>query len=174
MPSERVIVPRSLPTAPPAAVGAEVVVSGGQAVAQAPEQLDLPLASATQMYSARPDAPVRYVPRDPFAVPMAAAPVAAVLDPPEAYPLEAGEGAAADELGLELELPPHAATTSVTPISATLPAAREPILVPGFVIGSLLVVIDPSSSGGSQTKTAKGPDFFPEGQRSDLSDMIPT
>ena len=41
------------------AFGMELAVSGGQALAHAPEQLDLPLPSAAQMYGARPEAPVR-------------------------------------------------------------------------------------------------------------------
>jgi hypothetical protein len=42
LPSERVIVPRSLGFALPAAVGVPVVVTGGQAPAHAPEHADMP------------------------------------------------------------------------------------------------------------------------------------
>jgi hypothetical protein len=115
-PSERGIIPRSAAIAAPEAVGVEVVINGGQALAQAPEQLDLPLLSATQMYRARPEAPVRYVPIEPFAV-LTAVPVAAVL----------GDGdvlAAALVAELELLLLPHAATTSGKLTSATRPPTR--------------------------------------------------
>jgi hypothetical protein len=99
------------------------VVTGGHALAQAPEQLDFPLVSATHRYSARPDVPVRYVPSALFAVPIET-PVAgaAALDDADevaAGALEAAELAAV----LELELLPHAATASATPThAATLPA----------------------------------------------------
>ena len=59
VPSERVIVPRSAAIAPPDAIGGPFVSSGGHTPAQAAEQLDLPLLSATHRYSARPEAPLR-------------------------------------------------------------------------------------------------------------------
>jgi hypothetical protein len=58
-PSERVIVARSLAVAPAPAVGAPAVVSGGQAVAQAPAQVDLVLVSEPNRYSERPALSVR-------------------------------------------------------------------------------------------------------------------
>ena len=68
MPSERLIVPSCEALTEPEATGLPLVVSGGQALAQAPEQLDMPLASATHRYSARPPAPVRNVPCGPLVV----------------------------------------------------------------------------------------------------------
>ena len=59
VPSERVIVPRSLAVAPAPAVGAPVVVSGGHAVAHAPEQVDFVLVSEPNRYSERPALSVR-------------------------------------------------------------------------------------------------------------------
>jgi hypothetical protein len=59
VPSEREIRVISAALAPLAAFGVELAVSGGQVLAQAPEQFDRPLVSATQTYTARPDAPVR-------------------------------------------------------------------------------------------------------------------
>src|SRR5205085_7083397 len=112
--------PRSDAFAPLEAVGVALVVSGGHAVAHAPEQLDLLPESATQMYRARPLEPVRYVPSEFFAVLMDTA-VAVVL-----APLEYAEPLAAPEFAFELELlllEPHAATMIATPTAApSLPA----------------------------------------------------
>jgi len=83
-------------------------------LAHAPEQLDLPVTSATHMYSARPEGPVRYMPADPFAAP--------TDTPPAEMPaagVELAAGAADVRLGLELELLlPHAATINPTLTSA--------------------------------------------------------
>ena len=59
VPSDRVIVPRSLAVAPVPAVGAPVVVSGGHAVAHPPEHVDLVLVSGTHRYRDRPELSVR-------------------------------------------------------------------------------------------------------------------
>jgi hypothetical protein len=75
VPSDREISVMSAALAPPATFGIEPAVSGGHVFAQAPEQLDLSLLSATQMYSARPEAPVRYVPAEPLAVLIVSAPL---------------------------------------------------------------------------------------------------
>jgi hypothetical protein len=97
--------------APPVTFGVEPALSGGHAVAQAPEQLDLPLPSATQIYSARPEAPVRYVPTEPLP-----APIVRALLVPEAGWLAGGGALPAGELELDLcELPPHAARRSEAP-----------------------------------------------------------
>ena len=59
VPSDRLIVPRSLAVTPVPAVGAPVVVSGGHAVAHAPEHVDFVLVSGTHKYSERPELSVR-------------------------------------------------------------------------------------------------------------------
>jgi hypothetical protein len=43
----------------PEAFGVPFAITGGHVVAHAPEQADFPPLSATQRYSARPEAPVR-------------------------------------------------------------------------------------------------------------------
>jgi hypothetical protein len=119
-PSERVIVPSADALTPPDPVGAALLVSGGQMLAHAPEQLDFPLLSATHRYSARPAASVRYVPADPLAV-LIEAPVAAAFDAVEApEAVELAEAAAA-EVVAELEpvlLLPHPAAINATPRTA--------------------------------------------------------
>lgn len=105
---------------PPEALGVALLISGGHALAHAPEQLDFPLLSATHRYSARPDAPVRYVPSDPFAVPIETLEGDAV-DP---YGDELAAGALAPELALPLLLP-QAATNNATPTTATVPASLD-------------------------------------------------
>ena len=62
VPSDRVIVPMSLALAPPDAVAVPVVVTGGQAPAQAPLQLDMSPVSFAHRYTARPEPLVRKVP----------------------------------------------------------------------------------------------------------------
>jgi len=62
------MVPSWLAWTPAPAVGVPVVVRGGQADAQAPEQRDMFLLSAVQRYSACPDGPTRRVPAEPVAV----------------------------------------------------------------------------------------------------------
>src|SRR3984957_3129131 len=64
----------SLALAPPDAVAVAVVVTGGQAPAQAPVQLDMSPVSFTHRYTALPDAVVRKVPADDLAVVMTVPP----------------------------------------------------------------------------------------------------
>ena len=65
MPSDRVIVPRSLAFAPPVAVSVPVAGTGGQAAAHAPEQADMFMPSLAHRYTVRPDPSVRNVPAEP-------------------------------------------------------------------------------------------------------------
>jgi hypothetical protein len=106
-----------------------LLVSGGQTFAHAPEQTDLLPVSATQRYSARPDAPVRYVPSLPLAV--------LIVRPDEPPELDAGAGFAGVWLALVLELAllPHAATTSDVATTATATPAGRNIAVVSFAIG---------------------------------------
>jgi hypothetical protein len=115
LPSDRVIVPKSDMFTPPEAVGVALAITGGQALAHAPEQLDVPFLSATHRYSARPELPTRYVPSGPFTAPIERLAAGALDAAPEAC-----EELAAGALGLEDELLlPHAATHTATPIIAT-------------------------------------------------------
>lgn len=61
VPSDRLIVPRSLVLARGPAVGEPLVVSGGHAVAHEPEHIDFVLVSGTHRYSDRPALSVRKV-----------------------------------------------------------------------------------------------------------------
>lgn len=128
LPSERVIVPRSLAFALPAAVGVLVVVTGGQAPAHAPEHADASPVSLTHRYTARPELVVRNVPADdeavvmtvaldPAALPLAALPLAALLGADAAGELA---GAEAELLLLPLL---HAATSIPTPTAPVTLAA---------------------------------------------------
>ena len=65
MPSDRVIVPRSLAFAPPVAVSVPVAGTGGQAAAHAPEQADMFMPSLAHRYTVRPDPSVRNAPAEP-------------------------------------------------------------------------------------------------------------
>ena len=105
VPSERVIVLMSLALALPLAVTVPVAVTGGQALAHAPEQADMFLPSFTHRYTARPDLSVRNAPVEPAVVLM----TVPVVD---ALPLDefaAGSAPAADPVVLELL---HAAASS--------------------------------------------------------------
>jgi hypothetical protein len=118
VPSERVIVPRSLATALPDAISAPVAVTGGHAPAHAPVQLEASPVSLTHRYTARPDPLTRNVPAEDVAVVITVLLDAAVL-------LGA---AAADELAgavvAVLLLPLlHAATSIATPTVPPTPAA---------------------------------------------------
>jgi hypothetical protein len=92
-------------------------------LAQAPEQLDMPLESATHRYSARPPAPVKNVPSEPLvvlmAVPFAAAGVVVALLLVAVEPAPAADVAVVDD-----ELEPHAATNTLIPISAATAPIR--------------------------------------------------
>src|ERR1700722_1186261 len=81
----------SLALAPPVAVAVAVVVTGGQAPAQAPLQFDMSPVSFTHRYTALPDPVVRKVPADDLAVVMTVPP-----DAPAAAPL-AGAAAGGDD-----------------------------------------------------------------------------
>jgi hypothetical protein len=100
---------------PPEPVGAALVVSGGHAWAQAPEQLDMPLRSATHRYRARPELSTRYVPLAPC-VTLTTAPEAARFDAVE----EADEAAAAadDAVDVDVLLLPQPAAISATATTA--------------------------------------------------------
>jgi hypothetical protein len=130
VPSDRVIVPRSLAFALPDAVTVPVAVTGGHAPAHAPVHMEAAPVSLTHRYTARPEPLVRNVFPDDDAVAM-------TVDP-DPLPLAAAAGelaAAAGELAAgaaellagaaaELLLPlAHAATKSPTPTAPPTPAA---------------------------------------------------
>jgi hypothetical protein len=125
LPSDRVIVPRSLAFAAPDAVAAPVVVTGGQAPAHAPLQLDMSPVSFTHRYTARPEPLVRTVPAEVEAVLMTVPPDAPALllgdDPAAAGVPAAGVPAAPVLLLLPALL--HAATSSAAPSAPPTPAA---------------------------------------------------
>ena len=127
VPSDRVIVPRSLAFALPDAVGEPVVVTGGHAPAHAPVHADVPPVSLTHRYTARPDPSVRNVAPEDVAVRMTAAlpllPAAGELAPDAAAEL----AGAAEELLLPLE---HAAARTATP---TAPPAAAASLAPADI-----------------------------------------
>jgi hypothetical protein len=132
VPSERVIVVSMLAVAPPDAVGAALVVNGGQNVAHAPVHEDFVAVSEANMYSDLPEASVRNVPWGPLWVSTDTALVAP---------------AGADVLGVpdELDEPPldlaellHAAASTAAATTA-LPSdstrsGRTPIVIISFVI----------------------------------------
>jgi hypothetical protein len=106
VPSDRVIVPRSLAFAPPMAVSVPVAGTGGQAAAHAPEQADMFMPSFAHRYTARPDPSVKNVPAEPAWV-VITVPVADALAelPAAGAELAGAEGGAAAAL-------PHAAAAS--------------------------------------------------------------
>jgi hypothetical protein len=120
VPSDRVMVPRSLAFAPPAAVAVPVVVTGGQAPAHAPEHADVSPVSLTHRYTARPELVVRNVPAADEAVVMTVAPDA--LAPLAAGLLAAAllAGPAAAVLLLPLL---QAAARRATPTAPPIPVA---------------------------------------------------
>jgi hypothetical protein len=124
VPSDRVIVPRSLAFALPDAVTVPVAVTGGQAPAHAPVHADVPPVSLTHRYTARPEPSVRNVPADDVAVLMTVAPPDALAPPAllagAAAALLAVAAGAAALLLLPLE---HAATSIATPTAPPTPAA---------------------------------------------------
>ena len=65
VPSDRVIVPRSLAFAPPVAVSVPVAGTGGHADAHAPEQADMFMPSLAHRYTVRPDPVVKNAPAEP-------------------------------------------------------------------------------------------------------------
>lgn len=112
VPSDRLIVPRSLAATPLPAVGAPlVVVSGGHAVAHAPEHVDFVLVSGTHKYSDRPEPSVRKL----VPLPECTSTVAVDELPPAAAD-DAGKSGADEELP---EPPPElqAATKTAAPAS---------------------------------------------------------
>ena len=133
LPSDRVIVPRSVAIAPPDAVTLPLAVTGGQAPAHAPEQVDLSVLSATNRYTVRPDPSVRNVPADPVPV-LITIPVAAAGEalPADAPLLPAGL--------LLLAALPHAAASSATPSEAPSLAAT------GIRLNNELLILIISSS----------------------------
>jgi hypothetical protein len=123
VPSDRVIVPRSLDFAPPDAVTVPVVVTGGHAPAHAPEQADMPLLSLVHRYTARPDPSAKNVPADDETVVMTVEP-----EPPLAAAAFEGDAPAGELLPAApvLLLPVlHAATSSATPKALPAPAASR-------------------------------------------------
>lgn len=77
------MLPRSLAIAPPDAVSLPFAGTGGQLVAQAPEQLDLFMLSAANRYTVRPEPSVRNIPVEPECVVITAlvdAPAGLALD----------------------------------------------------------------------------------------------
>ena len=121
VPSERVIVPRSLVIALPDAVTVPVAVTGGHAPSHAPVHVDASPVSLAHRYTARPELSVRKVLPDDEAVVMTVLPdpLAAALPEDDA---PAGELLAAPVL---LLLPPleHAAARTATPTAPVTPAA---------------------------------------------------
>ena len=127
VPSDRVIVPRSLALALPPAWTAPDAVTGGQAPAQAPEHVEASPVSLTQRYTARPEPSVRNVFPDDEAVVIVLPP-----DPAAAGPAAPLAGAAA---ALPLPVPPlagalllllpllHAAATRAMAAAPPTPAA---------------------------------------------------
>ena len=107
MPSDRVIVPRSLAFAPPVAVSLPVAGTGGQAAAHAPEQADMFMPSLAHRYTARPDPLVRNAPAEPAWVVITVPVVDALAELPVA-----GAELAGAELGDEAAALLHAAASS--------------------------------------------------------------
>jgi hypothetical protein len=133
VPSDRVIVPRSLATAEPPAVTVPVAGTGGHAPAHAPEHWDASPVSFTQRYTARPDPSVRNVAPEAVAVvisvPDEAAPVVAALPVADAPVADAPVAGALLPYFPALVLPlAHAVTSSAVPTAATTAA---PNLSPG-------------------------------------------
>src|ERR1700722_8780687 len=118
----------SLALAPPVAVAVAVVVTGGQAPAQAPLQFDMSPVSFTHRYTALPDPVVRKVPADDLAVVMTVPPdapaAAAAGDDAAALgdDAPAGEAGGAAALVLLAALL-HAATSRAAPTPPPIPTA---------------------------------------------------
>ena len=108
VPSERVIVPRSLAFALPATVTLPFAGTGGHAAAQAPEQADMFMLSLDHRYTARPVPSVRNAPAEPERVVITAAVAEAPAEP------DAGEPAAA--AGLDAAGEPDAAGCDPPPL----------------------------------------------------------
>jgi hypothetical protein len=128
VPSDRVIVPRSLDTAAPPAFTEPVAVTGGHACWHGPEHWDASPVSLAHRYTARPDPSVRIVAPDAVAVVIVVAPEAA---PPEplAEALAVAGAPVAGALVLDELLPlEQAATSRAVPTVAT---AAAPILSNG-------------------------------------------
>src|SRR5213592_3373116 len=96
-----------------AGAGLAVAITGGHVAAQSPEQLDAWSLSPTHRYNARPDAPVRYLPRGPRAVP-----ISTRLE-------DAPEPVAVDERAPGREPLPHAFTSSTRAVAMARPAAPD-------------------------------------------------
>jgi hypothetical protein len=112
VPSDLAVVPRSLATALPEAVTGPAAVTGGQAPAHAPEQVEVVPVSLTHRYTARPEASVSTEPADVVAVVMTVGPDPLPLAPDAA-------GLAGAEL---LPPPPLEHATAMTATAATPPA----------------------------------------------------
>jgi hypothetical protein len=125
VPSERVIVPRSLDFALPDAVAVPVVVTGGQAPAHAPVHADVPPVSLTHRYTARPEPSVRNVFPDDDAVLITVAPDPLPLAAALLGAAAAGELLAAAPVLLLLLPLEQAATSSAAPTPPPTPAASR-------------------------------------------------
>jgi hypothetical protein len=115
VPSDLVIVLRSLDFALPEAVTVPLAITGGQAPVHAPVQADVPLPSLAHRYTARPEPSVRIVPPELVAVVMTVEP-----EPPAALDAPAGEAAPAPGLLLPLA---HAAASTATAAAPPTPVA---------------------------------------------------
>lgn len=114
VPSERLIVPRSLALAPVPALGLPLVVSGGHAVAHPPEQVDFVLVSGTQRYNERPEPSVKKL------APWLVRTSTVIADEPSPDGADAGAAAALPDPDPEPEPPePHAAAKMPTAASGT-------------------------------------------------------
>jgi hypothetical protein len=116
VPSDRVIVPRSLAFAPPVAVSVPVAGTGGHADAHAPEQSDMFMPSLAHRYTVRPDPVVRNAPAEPAWVVITVPVVDALAELPAAGAELAGAELAGAELGDEaVAALPHAVASSAEP-----------------------------------------------------------
>ena len=111
VPSDRVIVPRSLAFAPPVAVSVPVAGTAGQAAAHAPEQSDMFMPSLAHRYTARPDPAVRNAPAEPAWV-VITVPVADAL---AGFPAAELAGAEGDEAAALLHAVASSAEASGIP-----------------------------------------------------------
>jgi hypothetical protein len=156
VPSDRVIVPRSLAFALPDAVTVLVVVTGGQAPAHAPVHMDASPVSLAHRYTARPEPLTRNVPPDDEAVVMT---VAVVLALPLAAALlagAAGELLAGAVVLLLLLLLEHAATSTAAPTAPPTPAASLAGADIRFIMEFLIVFPSRLARSGRASSTPQG------------------
>jgi len=130
VPSDRVIVPRSLAFAPPVAVTVPFAGTGGQAVAHAPEHADMFMPCLAHRYTARPDPAVRNAPAEPAWV-LITVPVVDALAGLPAAGAELGEEAVAALLHAVASSAAPSGTASLTGIG--IRASSERII---FIVSS--------------------------------------